>query len=458
MLAFKKTVTLLSICVCAYSLLNAQATSDYKGLHYNGPDGIYTITTAVPFLRINPDARAGGMGDVGLATPVDVNAVYTNPAKLAFIKDVDAEDGKDKDLDYGFSVSFSPWLKSLVNDIYLASVNGYYKVKKQQTIAVSLRYFSLGSIQFTDGNGTNLNTFTPNEFAIDIHYSRMLSKYFSVAASLRFIYSNLASGASVGGVLVRPGIAGSGDLSWFYHKTFHENDERKMQHEFSMGMNVSNIGSKMSYTSSIVKDYLPANLGLGFGYTLDIDKHNSIGGYLDFNKLLVPSPFGAYDSVNQTFFYREQSSIKGIFTSFGDAPFIQQLRYINTGIGAEYFYNKQFGVRAGYFYESNTAGGRQFVTAGLTVKYKVSTLNFSYLIPTTIIRNPLDNTLRFSLVFNFSKGGPKNKENNSGISLVPDTPKKKGKKQQDDQQEQPATPQTQPQQAPPVDINPANPK
>jgi len=253
-----------------------------------------------------------------------------------------------------------------------------------------------------------------------------LSDYFSISASLRTVYSNLANNASVNRILVKPGIAGAGDIAWYFHKTYNQNAEQRMQHTFSCGMDISNIGSKMSYTSNVVKDYLPTNLGIGFGYNLDLDKHSTIGLYADFNKLLVPAPLGAYDSINGTYVYREQSSIKGIFTSFGDAPAKQELAYINSSFGAEYFYNKQFGVRFGYFYEAPSAGGRQFLTAGLTVKYSVVTLHFSYLIPTTIIRNPLDNTLQFTLVFNFVKGGKKNSDN-SGISLVDDAPKKKAK-------------------------------
>lgn len=408
---------------------------------------INTVTTAVPFLRIIPDARAGGMGDVGIAVPCygngtdetdyrnpDINGLYTNPAKIAFI-----------DKDYGFAMTFSPWLKALVNDIYLANIAGYYKVKQQQTIAISLRYFSLGNITFTDANAQTTGQFRPNEFAIDIHYARILGRYFSIAASLRFIYSNLAGGQSVDGALVKPGLAGAGDISWFFHKKFNENSSHKLEHEFSCGMNISNIGSKMSYTSSIVKDFIPCNLGIGLGYTLDIDKHSSVGAYADFNKLLVPTPNTKYDSINRTYYYKEQSSIKGMFTSFGDAPALEELRSITVGVGAEYLYNRQFGVRFGYFYEHPTKGGRQFLTAGLTVKYSVVGLNFSYLIPTTIQRNPLDNTLRFTLLFDFLKGGKKSTENNSGISLVPDTPspkKKKGKDAEEQVQPQPVQPST----------------
>ena len=407
----------------AHNLI-AQTATFKNGFRLN------TVTTAVPFLRINPDARAGGMGDVGLATPADANAVFVNPAKMAFI-----------DKDFGFSVGFSPWLKALVNDIYLADLTGYYKVKKMQTVAISLRYFSLGNITFTDYNGQELQTFRPQEFALDAHYARRLGDYFSLAASLRFIYSNLAGGASVDGALVKPGIAGSADISWYFHKKFNENAAHKMEHELSVGMNISNIGSKISYTSSTVKDFIPTNLGIGVGYTFNIDKHHSIGAYVDMNKLMVPTPDTADKNRNKIYDFREKSSITGMFTSFSDAPGIldshgkripgsraaEEFAEVTWGIGAEYLYNKQFGVRFGYFYENPKKGNRQFLTAGLTVKYSVVGLNFSYLIPTTIQRNPLDNTLRFTLLFDFTKGGKKS-SSETGISLVPDEPKKKKEK------------------------------
>ncbi|MBL0309901.1 MAG: type IX secretion system outer membrane channel protein PorV [Bacteroidetes bacterium] len=386
-----------------------------------GAGKINTVTTAVPFLRIVPDARAGGMGDVGIASPTDANGLYLNPAKMAFI-----------DKDFGFAVTFSPWLKALVNDIYLVNINGYYKVKKMQTIALSVRYFSLGNITFTDVNGQETGQFRPNEFAIDGHYARVLGKYFSIAASLRFIYSNLAGGQ---GGQVKAGIAGSGDISWYFKKRYNENKENKFVHEFAAGMNISNIGSKITYnpTNKGQRDYIPTNLGLGFGYTLDVDKHSTVGAYVDFNKLLVPSPDTVDNNNNAIYDFREKSPITGMFTSFGDAPggFKEEMREITIGAGVEYMYNKQFGARFGYFYEPSTKGNRQFLTAGLTVKYSVVGLNFSYLIPTTIQRNPLDNTLRFSLLFDFAKGGKKAGQNNTGVSLVDDGPKKKSKKEKE---------------------------
>ncbi len=414
LLRSKKIVAFLSVWLIAIPLLKAQPG-------YNLSSRINTVTTAVPFLRIPPDARAGGMGDVGLATPTDGNGLYLNPAKMAFI-----------DKDFGVAVTFSPWLKALVNDIYLANINGYYKIKKQQTIAMSVRYFSLGNITFTDVNGTETGQFRPNEFAIDLHYARKLGDYFSIAASLRYIYSNLAGGQQVDGNLVRPGMAGAGDISAYFHKTFNENEAHKLEHEFAAGLVISNIGSKISYTGKGQNraDYIPTNLGLGVGYTLNIDKHNSVGVYVDMNKLLVPTPDTLDNNNNDIYDFKEKSSITGIFTSFGDAPggSREEFNEVTWGIGAEYLYNKQFGVRFGYFWEHPLKGNRQFLTAGLTVKYSVVGLNFSYLIPTSIQRNPLDNTLRFTLLFDFLKGGKKSGQNNTGISLVPDAPKKKKEK------------------------------
>ncbi|MFN8321782.1 MAG: type IX secretion system outer membrane channel protein PorV [Chitinophagales bacterium] len=425
LLRTKRAVAFVTLLMSGVVQLNAQTIN-------TGAGKINTVTSAVPFLRIIPDARAGGMGDVGIATPCygndsylspDINGLYTNPAKVAFI-----------DKDFGVAVTFSPWLKALVNDIYLANIAGYYKIKKMQTVALSVRYFSLGNITFTDFNGQETGQFRPNEFAIDGHYARRLGKYFSIAASLRFTYSNLAGGQSVDGNLVKPGMAGSADISWYFRKKFNENANHKMEHELSVGMNISNIGSKISYTSSVVKDYIPTNLGIGIGYTLDIDKHNSVGVYADVNKLMVPTPDTLDKNNNKIYDFREKSSISGMFTSFGDAPggAKEEFNEVTWGVGAEYLYNKQFGVRFGYFYEHPLKGNRQFLTAGLTVKYSVVGLNFSYLIPTTIQRNPLDNTLRFTLLFDFTKGGKK-AAGSTGVSLVPDEPKKKEKKVKEDE-------------------------
>lgn len=419
---------------------------DPTALYKNG-QRINTVTTAVPFLRINPDARAGGMGDVGVATPADINSLFLNPANMAF-----------NERDFGFSVSFTPWLKALVNDIYMGGLSGYYKVKEKQTVQIGLKYFSLGNITFTDYNGAEIGNFRPQEFSFDVGYARKLTNEFSLAATIRFIYSNL-SNVGVDGVATYPGYAGAADISWMYYKQFGKG---KLKHDLRVGMNISNIGNKITYTRNAQNaDYIPTNLGIGLGYTLNIDAKNAVGLYMDISRLLVPTPQPALipyelggDTINPNYDkngtpgadWRQKSPIVGMFTSFNDAPGVlymdangevkrvkgsrskEELQETTFAIGAEYMYNKQFGVRFGYFYEPRNKGNRQFITAGLTVKYSIVGLNFSYLIPTGIQRNPLDNTLRFSLLFDFFKGGNKKAGTNpSGVSLVDSAPKKKAK-------------------------------
>lgn len=444
----------LRFCISLF-VLAATGGQAFGQLNLEERDGqvINTVTTAVPFLRINPDARAGGMGDVGIATPADMNSNFLNPSKMVF-----------NERDYGFSISFTPWLKALVNDIYMGGLVGYYKIKEQQTVQLGVKYFSLGNITFTDNNGSEIGQFRPQEFSIDAGYSRKFGQHFALGATLRFIYSNLTN-IGVDGVPTFPGYAGAADISWIYQRQFGKG---KLKHDFSVGMCISNIGNKISYTRNAKNsDYLPTNLGIGLGYTLHIDEKNAIGAYMDINRLMVPTPqplnipteFAGdttseirnplWDANNDGFAdWRQKSPITGMFTSFADAPGVtykdengnitrlkgsrarEELRETAVGVGLEYMYNKQFGVRFGYFYEPRTKGNRQFLTAGLTVKYSIVGLNFAYLIPTTIQRNPLDNTLRFSLLFDFKAGGKKAGEPGSGISLVDDTPKKKKQKQQ----------------------------
>jgi len=374
---------------------------------------INTITTAVPFLRITGDTRSGGMGDVGIAISPDANGAQLNGAKMAFMQD-----------DFGVGLSFTPWLKSLVGDIYLANLNGFYKIKDKsgsggQVIHASLRYFSLGSIQYTDDNGNNTIQAHPNEFYLDAGYSRKLGDIASVGATLRFIYSNIAPNAGTNTESVKPGIAGAADISTLIDKTWSEKgSERK--HELLWGLCISNIGSKMTYTSNTNKDFLPANLGIGFGYKIHLDAKddNTIGVYADFNKLLVPTPSqgtpaGITPPPGYTLSAKQQgeSPITALITSFYDAPggATEELRSIATQVGAEYWYKKLFGLRLGYFYEDPTKGNRNFLTVGASIKYSVATLHVSYLVPTSNQRNPLDNTFSFSLAFQFQKGGLKKK-------------------------------------------------
>jgi hypothetical protein len=348
---------------------------------------INVVTTAVPFLRITPDARAGGMGDAGIATAPDANSGFINQAKAPF------NTGK-----WSIGLNYVPWLRDLsVNDVYLASLAGYYKLDDNQAISGSLRYFSLGNIQFTDFNGVDLQTFRPREFAIDAGYARKLSRKNSLAIALRYINSNLASG-TLNGVSYKTGSAVAGDLH-FYHNGAKDNGSG-----FNWGATLSNLGSKISYTSDATqKDFIPANLGLGAAYTKVFDENNKITFALDIHKLLVPTPPAAGDSVGLAD-YRKKSVVSSWFSSFGDAPGkgSEELKEVNGSIGAEYWYNNQFAFRAGYFYENPAKGNRKYFTVGAGLKYSNFNLNFAYLFPSGngVNRNPLSNTWRFGLVFN----------------------------------------------------------
>lgn len=357
-----------------------------------GDDILNTVTTAVPFLRIAPDARSGAMGDMGVSISPDANGWYWNPAKMSFIEK-----------DFGFSVTYTPWLRQLVNDIYMASIYGFKKIDDNQTVGGSLRYFSLGKIQFTSITGQPIGEFKPNEFALDAGYSRKLSDVFSAGVMLRFIYSNLASGQQVAGVDIKPGTSVAADIAFHYQNDIEISG---MDATLGIGTNISNLGAKITYTDDATnKDYIPANLALGASLNMELDDYNQLMFGLDINKLLVPTP-------NDDGSFKNKSVPSSILSSFGDAPggFSEELKEFIFAIGTEYWYDKQFGVRAGYFYEHKTKGDRQFITVGLGLKYNVFGLDFSYLIPTSGNRNPLDNTLRFTLKFDFDalKG-----ENNS---------------------------------------------
>jgi len=372
----------------------------------------YPVTTAVPFLRIIPDARAGGMGDAGIAVSADPGAIFHNPAKLAFA---------EKPL--GFSVGYVPWLRSLVNDIYMANLQAYYKLDDLQAIALSMRYFSLGNIQFTNVQGEPTGEFRPNEFAIDAAYSRQLVKIkkgggFSAALALRFIYSNLATGQVVGGVDIKPGLAGAADIAFAYNQDFKIKNKYKTN--FALGLNISNVGSKITYTESAEKDFIPMNFGLGARYSFNFDDHNQLNIAADMNKLLVPTPSNEDEDSNGIYDYREVSVPSAIFTSWGDAPggFKEEMHEITWSTGIEYWYDQQFAVRFGYFHEYENKGARQFFTAGLGLRFKVFGLDFSYLIPTSTQRNPLDNTMRFTLMFQFENFKKKQEAEPAGTSRL----------------------------------------
>lgn len=356
-------------------------------------DKINVVTSAVPFLRISPDARAGGMGDLGVATSADVNSQFYNLAKYPFTKNKGS-----------VAVTYTPWLKDLgLNDVYLASLAGFYKLDDLQAISASLRYFSLGNIQFTDNLGNDLNSFRPREFSFDLGYSRKLSDPFSLGVAVRYINSNLAGGQAVNGVAYKAGSTVAADLGLFY-TTADENGAG-----WNFGLALTNLGGKIGYTNDATqKDFIPANLGLGTVYTTAFNEVHKLSFGLDIHKLMVPTPPALGDSAGLVS-YRNKGVVGSWFSSFGDAPggFSEELREFYFSVGAEYWYNNQFAFRAGYFYEDKTKGNRQYFTVGAGIKYNIFGLNFSYLIPSGsgVNRNPLSNTLRFSLVFDFDGGG-----------------------------------------------------
>lgn len=374
--------------------------------------GYSTITTAVPFLMISPDAKAGGMGDLGVATEGDANSMHWNPAKMMFA---------EKDM--SISVSYTPWLRNLVPDINLAYLSFYKKIQDRAAIGASLRYFSLGEITFTDNQGTVTGQYNPNEFAIDAGAAIKMSEYWSGAVSFRFIYSNLSLGQSVQGQPTRAGLSGAGDVAFFY-----ENRDKKLFKKpviWRFGVAITNIGSKVKYSDAQPNgDFIPTNMRMGASSTIDIDDHSRFTLAFEFNKLLVPSPpLYAMDSngavirdpqTNMPVICKgmdpNRNIMSALVTSFWDAPqgFAEEMREINFAIGAEYWYNKLFGARAGFFYEPRSKGNRQYFTVGASVRYKIFGLDFSYLIP-TVTRNPLENTLRFTLSFNFDKFKKKDK-------------------------------------------------
>ena len=387
-----KITALLLLMGSATSVVNAQSQANT----------INVVTSAVPFLRISPDARSGGMGDVGIATLPDANSAFWNLAKTPF----NTNKG-------GVALTYTPWLKDLgLNDVYLASAAGFYKLDELQAISGSLRYFSLGNIQFTDNLGNELSLFRPREFAFDLGYSRKLSEKLSLGVALKYINSNLAGNNTFSGQVYKPANAVAGDLS-IYHSNLNEAGEG-----LNYGVVISNLGSKISYTNDATqKDYIPANLGLGVAYTKVFDENSKITFGLDINKLLVPTPptfsttqggAGTIEDSIKLSNYRNQGIIGSWVKSFGDAEggFSEEIKEIQASLGAEFWYQNQFALRAGYFYESALKGNRKYFTLGAGLKYNTFGLNFSYLLPSGngVTRNPLSNTLRFSLVFDFADG------------------------------------------------------
>jgi hypothetical protein len=380
----------------------------------NGRCAPNVILSATPFLRIVPDARSGALGDAGIASSADPNALHFNSSKLAFI---------DKDM--SFSATYTPWLRNLgIKDIYMAYLTGYKKVDDLQTIGMGFRYFSMGEINFTDINGNPTGNGLPREFELAVSYNRKLSDNFSAGLTAKYIHSNLASGQTVGGVLISSANAFAADLSFTYKKKGNLTPEGS---EWTLGGAITNLGSKVTYTSNDRRDFIPANFGLGTSLLLNFDEYNSITFLFDVNKLLLPTPISRFEVDEDGNIpvddqgmriqnpdwdpdgdgfpdYKEQSVFSAALSSWGDAQggFGEELQEFNMSLGIEYWYDKQFAARLGYYYENPLKGDRQFITVGAGLKYSVFGMDISYLVPTNNQRNPLDNTLRFTLQFDFA--------------------------------------------------------
>lgn len=362
------------------------------------------ITTGVPFLLIASDARAAGMADQGVATSADAYSQQWNPAKYAFANDKQ-----------GFSVSYTPYLTQLVNDISLGQVNYYNRISERSAFATSLRYFSLGEIELRQNYDDPANVVKPNELALDGSYSLKLSDHFSMAVGGRYIRSNLKI-ADVNSDAV-PGSSFAVDVAGFFQSeeiAFNEFNGR-----YRLGFNFQNMGPKISYDNTkndITSNYLPANMRIGGGFDFILDEYNKVALNVEFAKLMVPTPLelkdvdgnGIIDNNDQSIInteYKNINWVSGMFQSFGDAPggMSEELKEITYSVGTEYMYQDSFAFRMGYFHESPAKGARKFFTLGAGFKYNVVKVDVSYLFNASNIKSPLENTLRFSLTFNFGE-------------------------------------------------------
>ena len=364
------------------------------------------ITTAVPFLNFAPDSRHSGMGDAGVALSPDASSAHWNAGQLAFIKD-----------DMGFSLSYSPWLGKLVNDMSLSYLTGYFRIDEVSAFGFDLRYFNMGDIQLTDGRGNPLGEFNPRDIAIGGTYSRKLSSYLGLGISARFIYSNLSGNiSSVGGNEAKPGISVGTDVGLYYSKPIFAGAKDA---NFAWGVSITNIGPKITYNSADDLDYIPTNLKVGTAYSIDMDAVNTLTFALDLNKLLVPTPPIYATNEDGTLETDENGNliiepgngkdpnrplISGMFGSFADAPggFSEEMQEITISFGVEYNYDDKFALRTGYFYENQNKGGRKYFTMGVGFDLKRLGFDFSYLVPQKQ-NHPLAETLRFSLMYNIPK-------------------------------------------------------
>ena len=409
--SFLKSFSAIALVFSSLSQTYAQSSSGQTAEDQFERIGLNTITTAVPFLLITPDSRGGAMGDVGVATSPDAMSAFWNTSKAAFVEE-----------ELGIAVSYVPWLKAVVPDIYLGYLSGYKKISDKGTVTGSLRYFSLGEINFTDEVGNPIQNVNPNELAVDMGYAHKLSEKLAGGFALRYVHSNLTQGVSVGGVDAKPARALAADLNIYYQS---ELEIAKKDAVFSFGLNLQNIGNRVSYSESADKDFIPINMKLGSGLLFKIDEYNEFGVYLDINKLLVPTPplYAKDSALNLEIDANGDPVIEagknpdvavatGMLQSFYDAPggASEEFQEYNWSIGLEYWYDRQFAVRAGYFYENPNKGNRQYFTMGVGIKYQIFNLDFSYLVVPSQQRSPLENTLRFTLAFDLGGKSDKNKK------------------------------------------------
>jgi hypothetical protein len=379
-----KTLLLFTSCFLLFSFANAQKR---------------VITTAVPFLLVSADARAAGMGDMGVATSADAFSQQWNPAKYAF-----ATDAK------GFSISYTPYLTDLANDISLGQLTYYNRINERSAFAGSLRYFGFGEIQLRENAFDEPRIVSPNEFALDGSYSLKLSETFSMAVAGRYIRSNLKVPSATGDASAANTFAI--DIAGFYQS--EELAYNEFNGRWRAGFNIQNLGPKISYDNNDLNtNFLPANLKVGTGFDFILDDYNKVALNVEFNKLLVPTPQDPDLNGDGTITseergqnldnYRSIGWVSGIFKSLGDAPdgFSEEAKEVTYSIGAEYSYQDSFAMRLGYFHESPLKGARQFFSLGAGFTYNVVKVDVSYLFSASNIKNPLENTLRFSLTFNF---------------------------------------------------------
>ncbi len=392
--------SLINVLIIAFFILPGNLLQGQISPGELGGRELNTIQTSVPFLTITPDARAAGLGDLGAASTADVSSQHWNVAKYAFAE-----------AKGGFAITHTPWLKNLIPNINMGYLSGYYRINEKNTVSSSLRYFSLGEIMFTSLQGHVMGQYTPFEFAVDAGYSRLFTDHFSGGIVMRYIHSDLTSGQTTAdGSKTKPGTSLAGDLALYYQNDFPIGQRTA---QWALGMNISNIGTPISYTKDATKTTIPTNLRLGGRFEYYISEKHSVSLNADVNKLMVPTP-PVYDTDTATGDYfvvrgkeAPESVVAGMFQSFYDAPgvlredgtysvFIEEMHEIAYSIGVEYNFDNLLVVRSGYFHEHSTKGNRKYFTTGLCVKNRIFSLDVAYLYPTNGQNSPLANTFRIT--------------------------------------------------------------